>query len=122
MCKAPFGLSNGYITEGNFNMLLGNGDGTFQHRKLDAVGDYTFALIAHDFNSDTKLDLAVTLIGNDKSVSVLLGNGDGTFQNPRAYIIGSKSYSLEASDFNNDTKLVTNLDENSITILLNSCP
>src|ERR1700674_3445380 len=63
---------------GRVNILLGNGDGTFQPFVSYAAEAGTTFVVSGDFNGDGKLDLAVTnLYGN--SVSVLLGNGDGTF-------------------------------------------
>jgi len=66
-------------------------------------------VVAHDFNGDGKLDLAVlnsnTGLGNG-SVSVLLGNGDGTFQSARNYDVGGVNpTSMSVADFNADGKL-----------------
>ena len=80
-------------------------------------------MLTADFNTDSKLDLAVTNF-QDHSLGMLLGNGDGTFQNQTIYSTGGFPTSATTGDFNNDTKLdlaVTNLDGNGATILLNLC-
>ncbi|HLY63749.1 MAG TPA: choice-of-anchor D domain-containing protein [Terriglobia bacterium] len=64
------------------NILLGNGDGSFQSPvsyvfESPALGDAPICLVASDFNDDGKMDLAISHSG---LVSILLGNGDGTFQ------------------------------------------
>ena len=91
-------------------VLLGNGDGTFQPSVFYPVSGGTFFVIVGDFNGDGKLDIAAEA-GIDihlRSVAILLGNGDGTFQAP---IFSSLDTSLScanwlaAGDFNVDGKL-----------------
>ncbi len=60
-------------------ILLGNGDGTFQAPTGYPVGNLPSGLVLGDFNSDGHTDIAVTNTG-DNTISVLFGNGDGTFQ------------------------------------------
>jgi hypothetical protein len=76
--------------DGTVNVLLGNGNGTFQPAASYSAGfgsgGTPYWLAAADFNGDGHLDLAVE--GNN-SVSILLGNGDGTFQPARIYSTGS---------------------------------
>jgi Bacterial Ig-like domain (group 3)/FG-GAP-like repeat len=63
---------------GTVNILLGNGDGTFQPQQTYVVGNRPNSIAMADFNRDGFLDLAV-LNSADDNVTVLLGNGDGTF-------------------------------------------
>ena len=70
-------------------ILLANGDGTFQPARTVAAGNYG-ALVAGDFNGDGKLDLAVAN-ENDDALSVLMGNGDGTFQPQVTYAVGESA-------------------------------
>jgi len=60
-------------------VLLGNGDGTFQAPMNSAGGGGLLSV--GDFNGDSKLDLVVapTAAG---AAAILLGNGDGTFAPP----------------------------------------
>jgi hypothetical protein len=86
------------------NILLGNGDGSFQPALHSDAGfgvDYSVAVA--DFNHDGNLDLAVINVGT--GVSVLLGNGDGTFQPPVSYAAGPVPISLAVGDFDGDGKL-----------------
>jgi hypothetical protein len=93
--------SVGYLT---VNVLLGNGDGTFQAAKeTSTVLDVDF-IAAGDFNHDGKLDLAA--VGSGSSVVlVMLGNGDGTFQSPASYAVDDWPTSITVADLNKDGSL-----------------
>ena len=67
--------------EGGVKIALGNGDGTFQAAQIVKANAGPDALAMADFNSDGKLDLAVSLEVRsfDWDVEILPGNGDGTF-------------------------------------------
>ena len=108
-CAGPNDLicNNGFV-----NILLGNGDGTFQAPvNYPFVGVKTGSVAVGDFNRDGKLDLVVA---NDNcgefdcpmgSLSVLLGNGDGTFQTAVNYASGDfEAFSVAIGDFNGDGK------------------
>ncbi len=69
---------SGY-SPGTVSVLLGNGDGTFQHQVTYGVGEFPSSIVAGDFTGGGRLDLAVANLG-DNTVSVLMGNGDGSFQ------------------------------------------
>jgi hypothetical protein len=85
----------------NVNILLGNGDGTFQPR-TSFHGANTTNVGVGDFNGDGQLDL---LTSNFTGLSVMLGNGDGTFQapiNPVNIAVGNPP---GIADFNGDGRL-----------------
>lgn len=67
-----------------FQVLLGQGDGTFAVGGLFSTGEVLFEAQLADLNRDGYLDVVVGG-GFTGSVVVLLGNGDGTFLNPTAY-------------------------------------
>jgi len=111
------------------DLLLGNGDGSFQ----SAIRIGQPATIAADFDGDGKLDLVGTVAGPNSSTTqilVLPGNDDGTFQSPITTTAGlsSNSYIVLAADLNDDRApdLVTiNNDSsgasmNSISVFVNS--
>jgi hypothetical protein len=89
-------------------VLLGNGDGTFQAAARKQLGELSEAsgLAAADFNGDGKLDLVVShagdAFGNGSVVSVLLGNGDGTFQDPSIITVAGNPFSIAVGDFKGD--------------------
>jgi hypothetical protein len=103
------------------DVLLGNGDGTFQPPTSYAVGTvYGQGIVAADFRGNGILDLAE---GNSplNNIGVLLGNGDGTFQAPMYYAVGSGPLQLATADFNGDGKpdlAVTDGGGNSVSVLL----
>ena len=104
---------NSDCSSGVVNVLLGNGDGTFQ----SAVSYNTGAVASNsvtlgDANGDGKLDvLVLNACANSSScsngvLSVLLGNGDGTFQTATTYNSGGQSAQwIAAADLNGDGKI-----------------
>jgi hypothetical protein len=86
------------------NVLLGNGNGTFQAPKGSAAGDNPISIAVGDFDEDGKLDLAAAN-GGATGVSMMRGNGDGTFQAPTSISIGEDPSSVAVGDFNGDGKL-----------------
>lgn len=86
------------------NVLMGNGDGTFQTAVTypeTLTGGWTGALAIGDFNGDGKLDVAAAN-NSDSDVSIFEGNGDGTFQSPVHYGAGIGPEGLVVGDFNSD--------------------
>src|ERR1022692_4299000 len=59
------------------DVLLGNGNGTFQPAVAYRAGGTPSSVALADVNGDGKPDIVV---GNNGNVGVLLGNGNGTFQ------------------------------------------
>lgn len=116
---------NGDCTTGGVDVLLGNGDGTFQSAVSYSSGGFEAGSIAvYDVNGDSKPDVLVANFNDDNafcddgstgripafgtctnegSVAVLLGNGDGTFQTDTNYqTAAAGAYSVAAGDFNGD--------------------
>jgi hypothetical protein len=88
------------------DVLLGNGDGTFQPLPPISLGYFSVlpvAIVAGDFNHDGNLDLATADFNGSGTddYSVYLGNGDGTFQAPSPYALGGAgaSNALVTGDF-----------------------
>ncbi len=118
--------SNGY--GGTLEILLGNGDGTFQSpATYCSGGDWASSIAVADVNGDGKPDLVVANVnaayGNSNgSVGVLLGNGDGTFQPAVAYRSGGgQAWSVAVADVNGDGNadlVVANYDDNLLGVLL----
>jgi uncharacterized repeat protein (TIGR01451 family) len=85
------------------NVLLGNGDGTFQAAEPVSLNTAGSFLAIGDFNADGVEDLVVAN-SSSNNVSVLMGNGDGTFQPPLNVAIGSFANVVVVADFNRDGK------------------
>ena len=99
--KLDLAVAGGFGALNQVDILLGNGDGTFQADGYNAVSPTPEAVAAADFNGDTKLDLATV---NSTGVSVMLGNGDGTFGPTVDYASSEFPDSLLASDLDGDGK------------------
>jgi hypothetical protein len=87
--------------QGN-NVLLGNGDGSFQSPIVFQNGYFGVGILA-DVNHDKKLDLLEGMY--DSSIGVSLGNGDGTFAGTVTYNEQVTEGLLMAGDFNGDGNL-----------------
>jgi hypothetical protein len=99
-------------------ILLGNGDGTFQvspttypatYPGSSCLGDEDDAsctqLFAADLNGDNKLDLIVLQLFSSGNMTVFLGNGDGTFGPGRVYPVSGDLWGGAIADLNADDKL-----------------
>lgn len=107
--KCPPGSSGGTASS---NLLLGNGDGTFQPATVAP-----FAGGAGDFDGDRNMDL----VGQGNSqIQIFPGNGDGTFQSPIAFAINAHETLSQVLDINGDgaPDLIT-VGGNSIGLLVN---
>jgi hypothetical protein len=87
---------------GGEQVLLGNGDGTFQPAIDIDGGNSPTTIAVGDFTGSGILDIAVTNqtpVGLGGFVSVVLGNGDGSFQPGFSYSTGHASEGLVVGDF-----------------------
>jgi hypothetical protein len=101
-----FGSCLTTCTDGSVEVLLGNGDGSFQPPvPYDSGAGGSLSLAVADVNGDGRPDLIVA--GNCNcpygTVSVLLGNLDGTFQTAVIYGSGGRvADSVVVADVNGD--------------------
>ncbi len=126
---------------GTVNILLGNGNGTFQPPQAYVVGTEPVSIATADFNGDGFLDLAVLNTG-DNDVEVLLGAGDGTFAleqsclpffvpgthaegtpscSTATFPVGHNARQIATADFNVDgipDLVVTNSGDGTVGVLL----
>jgi len=93
------------------NILLGDGDGTFQPPISYALGSSSYSIYGigvADINNDGKLDLVLLglIFGAESSVMMtpMLGNGDGTFLPQPGIALGESDYPppVAIGDFNRD--------------------
>jgi sugar lactone lactonase YvrE len=88
------------------SVYLSNGDGTFTGGPGTPVSLNSASLLTTgDYNSDGKLDLALSLYGGSSQVAVFLGNGDGSFQatpSLTSSTIGLTPFVFTTGDFNAD--------------------
>jgi hypothetical protein len=96
--SAPLG--SGSRGSDSVTVLLGNGDGTFQHGVEYLAGASPQAVGIGDFNGDGKADLAVADFSS--GVTVLSGIGQGAFQQPVSFHVKDGASHTATGDFNGD--------------------
>jgi hypothetical protein len=115
---AVSGCSDSYCNAaGTANILLSNGDGTFQVRTItELVGIKPGVILTADFNRDGKTDLVE--INGSADITVWTGKGDGTFNVSQSWALPTGPASAAIGDFNNDGQpdiAVMNLENNNAT-------
>lgn len=117
--------AGGDDSSGSVIVLKGIAGGRFEPQAEIPVvcateGCSPVAVAIADFNTDTKLDLAVVNEEGD-NVSILLGNGDLTFRVGVTAAVGSFPEDLVVRDFNGDGKLdiatTSNLADNVVVLV-----
>jgi hypothetical protein len=108
--------------EGQVQILLGDGDASFNTGATLRAGDSPESLVAGDFNGDGNTDLAVAN-GGDSTVTILIGDGKGSFSaNPTPPATNGLLGQIIVADFNKDgiaDLAVTNNNElGTVTVLL----
>jgi hypothetical protein len=95
--------SNG--SNSTVNVLLGNGNGTFQAPVSYASGGYggggAPGMVVADVNGDGQLDI-VLASSSSNTASVLFNQGNGTFGAPTNLAAGSGGFSVTVGDVNGD--------------------
>lgn len=84
-------------------VLLGNGDGTFQMGRQLAAVNLPQAIVTGDFDGDGNTDIAVCL-GFFNLAQVFFGNGDGSFQDPVNVPLQREYDQMAVADIDGDGK------------------
>ena len=105
--------------QGNFSVLLGNGDGTFMDAVPNYVSTSSSGIATGDLDKDGNMDLAVSNV-DSAAVLIYLGNGDGSFQPPSMFHVGNDPAQIFLEDLNGDDTLdlVVRLAPNAFSVLL----
>ncbi|MBZ5548759.1 MAG: FG-GAP-like repeat-containing protein [Acidobacteriia bacterium] len=107
---------------GGINVLLNNGNGTFQSPVLysDPSGVDNGLVAVADLNADGKLDVVESSEGGF-NVAVFLGNGTGTFQTAKTYVVPCAS-AVAVGELTGDKKpelVVSSYYDGTVWVLLN---
>jgi hypothetical protein len=107
---------------GTVNVLLGNGNGTFQPFVSYATAGFADYLALGDLNNDGIQDLVVVNDSAPTSVSVLFGNSNGTFKAAANFEVGNDADAVILGDVDGDRATdigVVDRFGGSVTLLLN---
>ena len=97
-------IYGGSFNLGSIDVLLGNGDGTFQPAVSYDSGENSESVAIADLNGDGIPDLSVAADNTD-GVNIFVGNGDGTFRFVGEFVTGDGSTSVATADFDRDGKV-----------------
>src|SRR5262245_21549682 len=95
-------------SNGNFRVLLNNGDGTFRGPVTTSQPGTRRALVTADFNRDGRTDLVGCQIQNPDAsapvteLAIWTGVGEGTFSQPKKFSVPGFCSSVAIEDFNKD--------------------
>ncbi len=105
--------------DSTLSVLLNDGLGVFTKVATDvATGRAPTGIAAGDFNSDLKLDLAVSHLGNGnvgRGVTLLFGNGQGGFGLATELVTTVQAAAVAAADFTRDGRLDLAVVDNQAT-------
>jgi hypothetical protein len=87
--------------ESQYQMMLGNGDGTFQALPSQSL-PISYQVATGDLNHDGNLDFVVL---NGQTVYIVLGKGDGTFGAPMPVMSGLNGTAIALADLTGDANL-----------------
>ncbi|MBU0755648.1 MAG: VCBS repeat-containing protein, partial [Planctomycetes bacterium] len=104
-----------------YNILTGNGDGSYTHLYGYDTGEDTdpIGIVAGEFDGDGTVDLAIIYEGKDK-VCIFHGYGIGLFTEDACYDVGDMPSAIKTGDFDNDgitDLVVANFGSKTLTIL-----
>ena len=106
------------------NVLLGNGDGSFQAPVFYPVQGPVQSAVVGDLTGNGNPDVVVVTQASPDAVYILMGNGDGTLQSPLAYPVGTLPTTVALANLipAGPTDLVVNNSRgtNTFTVLLQS--
>lgn len=90
---------------GVVNVLLGNGDGTFDYdpERARRVSAQAYDVVAGDLDGDGNLDAVAACL--DGNLAVLLGNGDGTLNRVQLHPGGEQLFRVDVADVDGDGDL-----------------
>jgi hypothetical protein len=96
--------SNGFVADSDVEILLGQGDGTFQVTQTIPQGTHVSWVALGDFTGTGRLDLVATDQPSGTAY-IYLNDGHGTFALNQTIPVGQGAVSTAMGDFNGDGRL-----------------